>query len=108
MSKSNKHPWVLAPIVHLRALLSGLAAAVLLLASAPGASAQQSYRGSEAEQQACTDDVFRLCNEFVPDEQRIIACLGQNRRNRSAACRAVFSRGPEGGRPRSEDGDSRR
>jgi hypothetical protein len=108
MSKHNRHPWVLSPIVHLRASVLGLAAAVLLLATAPGASAQQSYRGSEAERQACTDDVFRLCNEFVPDEQRIIACLGQNRRNLSTACRAVFSRGPEGGRPRAEDGDSRR
>src|SRR5580704_15920905 len=92
---------------HLRTLLSGIAAG-LLLAVLSTASAQESFRGSQADQQACTDDVFRLCNQFVPDEQRIIACLAQNRRNLSPACQAVFSRGSEGGRQRPRDGDTRR
>jgi hypothetical protein len=108
MPHHDEHPWALATMSHLRAPFSGLVAAGLLLAALATASAQESYRGSAAEREACTDDVFRLCNEFVPDEQRIIACLTQNRRNLSPACQAVFSRGSEGGRQRPRDGDPRR
>ena len=103
MARYNEHPWVLAATMP----LSGLAAAGLLLATLSTASAEESYRGSAIDQQACTDDVFRLCNQFVPDEQRIVACLIQNRRYLSPACRAVFSRGPEAGKPRPRDGDAR-
>ncbi len=53
----------------------------------------QDYRGSQSDQQACTDDVFRLCGQFIPDRTRIVACLKANRRNLSPACKAVFSRG---------------
>jgi hypothetical protein len=98
MRHHDEHPWALATMAHLRAPFPGLVAAGLLLAALATASAQESYRGSAAEQEACTDDVFRLCNQFVPDEQRIIACLIQNRRSLSPACQGVFSRGPEGGR----------
>lgn len=68
------------------ALAGGLA-----LVSLSGALAQ-AYRGSPEDQQACTDDVFRLCGQFVPDEQRIIACLKGNQNNLSPACKAVFLR----------------
>jgi hypothetical protein len=79
-----------------------VAATALLLAAQPIASAQESFRGTQADQQACTDDVFRLCNQFVPDEQRIIACLAQNRPSLSPGCKTVFSR------PRPGDQDARR
>jgi hypothetical protein len=38
-------------------------------------------------QQACTPDVMRLCNEFVPDVAKITACMNRNRSQVSAACR---------------------
>jgi len=47
---------------------------------------------SEAERQACEPDVYRLCNDYVPDVDRIVACLNANRRALSPACRAVMSR----------------
>jgi len=108
MPQHDEYPWVLAAMTYLRAPLSGLAAAGLLLATLSTAGAQESYRGTPAEQEACTDDVSRLCAQFIPDEQRIVACLNQNRRSLSPACRAVFSRGPQAGKQRPTDGDGRR
>jgi hypothetical protein len=67
--------------------------ALLLLGLASTARAQDAYRGTEADQQACIDDVNRLCSQHIPDERRIVGCLVANRRNLSPACRAVFSRG---------------
>jgi hypothetical protein len=108
MPQHDEHPWVLANMAHPRAPLPLFAAAgLLLLAALATAHAQEPYRGTAADQQACTDDVTRICNQFIPDEQRIVACLIQNRRHLSPACRAVFSRGPEAGKPRSRDGDAR-
>jgi hypothetical protein len=108
MTQYDKYTFVATSMPLSRALLLGLAAAGLLLAVQSTASAQDSFRGSQADQQACTDDVFRLCNQFVPDEQRIIACLSQNRRNLSSACQAVFSRPAETGHSRPVDADARR
>lgn len=48
-------------------------------------------RGSKEQQEACTPDVYRLCNDAVPDEKRIVACLKHNRSKLSPACRRVFS-----------------
>jgi hypothetical protein len=47
---------------------------------------------SEAERQACEPDVYRLCNDYVPDVDRIVACLNANKRALGPACRAVMSR----------------
>lgn len=54
------------------------------------------YRGSQQDQQACINDVFRLCSQFIPDATRIVSCLQSNRKNLSPACRAVFARGRKG------------
>ena len=51
-----------------------------------------SFQGSQADQQACHDDVFRLCGDFVPDRERIIACLKFKVKQLSPACHAVFTR----------------
>jgi hypothetical protein len=50
----------------------------------------EEYRGTFAQQLACTPDVWRLCGEQVPDVNRIVACLRQNTPQLSGACRAVF------------------
>jgi hypothetical protein len=47
---------------------------------------------------ACTPDVQRLCNQYVPDVPQIVACLKEQRANLSPACADVFSV-PEDCRP---------
>jgi hypothetical protein len=47
-------------------------------------------RGSEADQAACTPDVFRLCWHAIPNESTIVACLKGQKRNLSAGCRSVI------------------
>ena len=54
-------------------------AGLLTLASGITSAAAQ---GSEEERRACTPDAMRLCREYIPNVERIIACNG------GAACRA--------------------
>jgi hypothetical protein len=50
----------------------------------------EEYRGTLAQQLACTPDVFRLCGDQIPDTNRIVACLRQNTAQLSGDCRSVF------------------
>jgi DNA-binding transcriptional LysR family regulator len=59
----------------------------LLIAITP-ASAQQDQA---AARQACEPDAFRLCNDFIPDEGQVAACLRKKRLSLSPACRAFFT-----------------
>jgi hypothetical protein len=73
--------------------LAGITAA-LGLAWAVGfapAPATAQFRGTPEQQQACQPDAMRLCSEFVPDVERITACMIKNRIRLSPPCRAVFS-----------------
>src|ERR1700754_1795566 len=67
----------------------GVAFAVGGLA-AQGAAFAQENRGTMEQQMACTPDVWRLCSDQIPDENRIVACLQANTPQLSTACRAVF------------------
>ena len=69
---------------------------VLMLAAgaAMAPSAALAHAGSEAEQRACTPDVFRLCLSAIPDEGAIVACLKSKRSLLSPACAEVFSDPP--------------
>ena len=62
--------------------------ALVLLAAATAPLPAFAY--TQAEAQACTPDAFRLCQQAIPDEGRVAACLLQNRRQLSHACSAVF------------------
>jgi hypothetical protein len=42
----------------------------------------------------CTPDVMRLCSEFVPDPDRIVACLKAKRRQLTPSCLSAL-RGPK-------------
>lgn len=44
------------------------------------------------EQQACMNDAFRVCSEFIPDRDRVTACMVQNKSQLGAPCRAVMAR----------------
>lgn len=59
--------------------------ALLVVLSPMPSSAQNSNAA-----QLCTPDVMRLCNEFIPDADRITACMQKKRRQLSAECAAVF------------------
>lgn len=40
-------------------------------------------------ERACKDDAIRLCNNFIPDRERVGACLRRNARSLSRDCRTV-------------------
>ncbi len=48
------------------------------------------------QQQACTPDAMRLCQEFIPDVARVTACMRAKRAQLSPACRAAMSGGARG------------
>jgi Cysteine rich repeat len=68
-----------------------LGVAVTISFAATTAFAQQTA------EQACTGDVMRLCQEFVPDHGRIAACLSKHKKQLSPACHSVMSH-PKGGK----------
>jgi hypothetical protein len=70
-----------------------LASAFLLLA--PVAATAE----TQEEQQACTNDAFNVCGAFIPDRDRVAACLSQNLNRISSACRTVMLRYSRPSRP---------
>jgi hypothetical protein len=44
------------------------------------------------ERQACMNDAFTVCGEYIPDRDRVAACLARNVDSISAACRTVMLR----------------
>jgi hypothetical protein len=55
------------------------------------------YAYTDEEQQACTPDAMRLCGAYIPDVDRITACMVQNRSQLSPECGRFFRRGPAPG-----------
>ena len=50
------------------------------------------------QQQMCSGDAMRLCGEFIPDVDRITACMIQKYSQLSDGCKSVFhSPGPSAG-----------
>jgi hypothetical protein len=47
------------------------------------------------QQQACTNDAFRLCGPDIPDVDRVTACMIRNKSQLSPECRAQFRPDPE-------------
>lgn len=43
------------------------------------------------ERQACTDDAFRVCQQAIPDRDRVFACLVQNSAALSPLCRSALA-----------------
>src|SRR5882757_5212760 len=46
---------------------------------------------TQEEEQACTNDAFQFCQNFIPDRNRVFTCLVENRRQISAACHTVMA-----------------
>ena len=76
---------------NLRAVtgLSAVLGLTLTLGSLPAAAQQWTPQ----QRAACEPDAMRLCNQYVPDVQRVSACMSHHRRYLSPACRAVFQGG---------------
>lgn len=65
---------------------------LLLVGGLSGAAVAQQSRGSQDDQAACEPDVHRLCDQYIPDEAQIVACLTKEKKHLSPACAKVMSR----------------
>jgi hypothetical protein len=74
--------------LHLRSMTIAAALLGCALMSLPAVA-----QGTPEQRQACEGDAQRLCGQFIPDVDRITACMSQKRRYLSPRCRAVFSGG---------------
>ncbi len=64
---------------------------LILVGGLSGAAVAQ-QRGSQDDQAACEPDVHRLCDQYIPDEAQIVACLNKEKKHLSPACARVMSR----------------
>jgi hypothetical protein len=52
-------------------------------------------QGTDRQREACTPDVFRLCGAYIPDADRIAACLRASGPRLSKPCYDVFFPQPD-------------
>ena len=45
----------------------------------------------QQDQQACMNDAMTVCSQFIPDRERVAACLLSNRTRISLECRAALA-----------------
>ncbi len=72
--------------------IANVSIVLLLLATGP---AMAQNRGTKKEQDACQADVFRVCDEAVPDEKKIVDCLNRKLPELSAACQRLIEPDPK-------------
>jgi hypothetical protein len=75
-----------------RRALRGIAGAAVLVGLAL-ASAPAGAQGTPEQRAACENDAMRLCQQYVPDVDRITACMSRHRGQLSPACRRYFGGG---------------
>jgi hypothetical protein len=46
---------------------------------------------AQQDQSACMNDAMTICGQFIPDRERVAACLISNRSHVSAACRSALT-----------------
>lgn len=84
--------------IHLRICLG---AGLFVALSIMGQNAAVAQQGTPEQQAACQPDVMRLCGNFIPDVDRIVACLKYNEPNLNPACHDVmFPYVPEEPKPK--------
>jgi hypothetical protein len=52
---------------------------------------QQNQQQEQQNQDACMGDAMTICGQFVPDREKVAACLLSNKHRLSAACRSMLS-----------------
>jgi hypothetical protein len=76
-----------------------LAVAVGFLFASVAFSATPVRAQPASAEELCTPDVMRLCQEAIPERNKIVACLRAKRGQLSAGCRSVMtSKKRRGGR----------
>jgi hypothetical protein len=45
----------------------------------------------ERETQACMNDAFRLCSDYIPNENQVASCMSAKRSELTPGCRAFFT-----------------
>ena len=80
--------------IQSRSLLCATAGVLTLLIVAAGTRPATAQASDAADR--CTPDVMRLCNEFIPDADRIVACLKAKRGQLTPSCRSALQ--PQGSR----------
>ena len=79
--------------IRSRSLLCATAGVLTVLIAAAG-SRPAAAQASDASDR-CTEDVMRLCNEFIPDADRIVVCLKSKRKQLTPSCLTALQ--PQGG-----------
>jgi hypothetical protein len=67
------------------------AGAALAQAYDPDRMSMPPNQADQKAREACTPDVMRLCNDYIPDVPQIVACLKAQRANLSPACGEIFA-----------------
>lgn len=65
-------------------------AAAFVAASTPVALAGSTVSLQDRQQAACYDDAQRLCGEFMPDSDKVEACMLTMKNKVSARCRKFY------------------
>jgi hypothetical protein len=52
---------------------------------------QRNQQYEQQNQDACMNDAMTICGQFVPDREKVAACLLSNKRRISPACRIALS-----------------
>ena len=64
---------------------------VLALVALGFASSSAIASADGSGQQACMQDAMSVCGQFIPDRERVAACLISNRSRVSPACRSALT-----------------
>ena len=72
--------------------MRGMFATALVLGAIVALSLGAARAESQEDREACTPEVHRLCGQYIPDREAIIACLKHNMKHLVPACRRVMSR----------------
>jgi hypothetical protein len=80
--------------IQSRSLLCAMAGVLTALMVAGGTKPAAAQSSDAADR--CTPDVMRLCNEFIPDADRIVSCLKAKRRQLTPSCLSALQPGGKG------------
>ena len=73
-------------------LSTTIALSLLCLTLAPLGASLGAMADEQSDQQACMGDAMTICGQFIPDRERVGACLFSNRSRISPACRTAMLR----------------